>query len=203
MTTDPEQARRTEHERSKARQAHGAAQQTAHERAAQGSIDLSRLQSPDMIDELFSPDIDPDPDDLPEDVAGDLEAKLAAEFGRHLGLGNITRDEYEERRIDDEAEALLVQQEFRRPAGRSGGKCTGAIREIVTGKDDARPELTPDRSRRIKSAMEERSMLRSLSIDARGFRGLTEAIVYTRSEGFEESGGGGGGVLSRVAGVLP
>lgn len=185
-------------------QAHQAAQQKAAQEGG-GKVTFEDLRNnPSLIEELFAPGIDRESDDLPDGVAADLEEALAADFGRHLGMGNITREEYEKERDLDKARRLVMLQGYPR-RGRSGSACTGEVREIMVGDDDpGKPTLTDDRARQIKRAYEERSMLRSLSIGARGWRGITEFLAVTGTVGGDsEDTGDSGGMLSSLTSKLP
>jgi hypothetical protein len=195
--TDPTEAQ-------KETQLQGAASQVAASEGG-GKISFEDLRNrPSLIEELFAPGIDRDGDDLPDGVASDLEDALAADFGRHLGMGNITREEYERERDLDKARRLEVLQGYPR-RGRSGSACTGEVREIMVGDDDPeKPTLTDDRARQLKRAYEERSMLRSLSIGARGWRGITEFLAVTGTVGTDgEDTGDSGGMLSSLTSKLP
>ncbi|AXR80706.1 hypothetical protein [Natrarchaeobaculum sulfurireducens] len=194
MTTAEEELLREQQRIQKEQTEHSAAQQTAHQRAQQGTIDLSAIRDGDIIESLVNPDIGRDGDDL--------EEMLSAEFGRHLVLGNISEREYERQKQMDRARARLVKCEFPRQ-GRIGSKCRGDVHRIMVGDDEPeRPVLDDDKAREIDAAFEERSMARSLSKGGKGFRGLTEAIVYTRTDRNTDDAGSGGGLISGTVGRL-
>lgn len=193
-----------EYEQQKEAQAHGAGMETGHREAGTATIDFGGRDE-DLIEQVFSPDLGIDDEDLPPGVVDDLEAMFSAEFGRHIGLANISRERWEEERHMDRARAMMAKGEFR-IEGRSGSKCTGEFRDIITDGDGSDRELLTDEyDRKIDAAFEERSMLRSLSIEGRGFRGITEAIVWSVTEGYDTDGDGdGGGLLSSTVGrVIP
>lgn len=174
--------------------------------AEQGQITLQDIKDdPDLIGELFAPHIDPDPDKLPDDMdVADLEAYLSAEFGRHMGLGNIPRSEWYQKRDMNRAHSLVNLQEFRRPGGMGRG-CTGAVRRIMTGQEGDPGELTPYVQRQLRRAHEERTMLQSLSVNGEGFSGLTKFLAVTMGQEF---GGDGGddestGWFGKLKGKLP
>lgn len=173
---------------------HRAATQTGHQQAQRETIDLSAFEDSDIIQEFAAPDIARDIDD-------DLEEMLSAEFSRHLVFGNIDRDEWEEQKLMDKARSRLAKMEFARE-GRIGSKCNGQVRQIMTQSNEPeRPMITDDMGREIDAAFEERTMARSLAIDGQGFRGLSEAIVWTRSDrGDSGSGGSKGGLMGRLFG---
>jgi hypothetical protein len=174
-----------------------AAQQSATDRglseANSGTIDLDERGS-DIIDEFADPDIGRD-----EGQFSDLDRMLEAEFGRHLAFGNIDNDEYERQKKLDRGRARLAKMEFPRE-GRIGHKCTGKVRQIMVPGEAERPSLTDDAARQIDAAFEERRAMRSLSKDARGFRGVTEAIVETRNRTDSSEDNNGGSLIRRFFG---
>jgi len=190
MSQNPEQARRHNE--------HSQATSAATQQAANSGPSLDELQSSEFIDAAFSPDINregvPGKDDLL------MEEAYAAEFGRHHGLGNIERDDWEMERDLNRARAILAKQEYARPSG-LGSRCNQSLREAWTDVDEPLPMLTDELAREITATFEENSMFKSLSIDARGFRGLTEVTAVSKSEGFN-GGSSDGGILSKVTGGL-
>lgn len=185
MEEQAEEQRRTQRE--------AAATERGLSEAQQGSLNLSQFDDSGIIDELSEPDIDRDDGEM-----DDLNELLAAEFGRHLALGNIESDEYSKQKLLDRARARLTKTEFPRE-GRIGSECSGRVRAIMT-EEGEKPQLTDDMARQIDAAFEERTMTRSLSKDARGFRGVTEAIVETRSRNDSEDDDSGGGIINRLFG---
>jgi len=173
-------------------QQQNAASQSAVDRgladAQQGTIDMDQLGQSDIIEEFSEPSISKDAGEF-----DDLDEFLAAEFGKHIAFGNISPEEYSEQRLKDRARARFAKMEFAR-TGRIGSKCTGDIRAIMVPEEDDRPPLSDEMSRHIDAAFEERSMMRSLSKEAKGFRGVTEAIVqtFTRTDSDDDSGSSGG-----------
>ena len=170
------------------RQAEMQQEQLATERglaeAQQGRIDLSQFSDSDIIDALSTPDIGRDD---PEVDIG-LEELLAGEFGKHLAFGNIDRREWDRQVLLDKSRSRLLKCEFPRD-GRIGSRCRGRVHEIMVPDENERPVLTDDIAREIDAAYEERTMARSLSIDAKGFEGVMSSIVQTfnRREGGDES----------------
>ena len=191
---DPE----AEFERSTVQQEHSQTSATANQQAAQAAPDWSELQSKEFIDTAFTPDVNRP--DGPNFSNNRVEERFAAEFGRHAGLANIKRDDWVTEKWLNEAKALLAKQEYARPSG-MGSRCTPALRREMTGEGPL-PVLDDDLAREIQAVFEERSMLQSLSVDARGFRGLTEVTAVSRSEGFDGPSSHDGGFLSRVTGGL-
>ena len=192
---DPEEQHRRERERTQ----HSAATQTAAQEAARSTPDLSELQSKEFIETAFEPDVNRG-DGVPGVANNRLEERYAAEFGRHSGLGNITQEEWEERKHLNRAKALLALQEYKRPNG-LGSMCRADIRRAWTDEDDELPTRDDDLVRETKSTFDEVTLLESLSINAKGFDGLTKihAVSYTQNDG---KGSDSGGLLSRMTGGL-
>lgn len=159
--------------------------------AQQGTIDMSEFGGSDLIEDFSDADVAADEDD-------DLDKLLAAEFSRHLAFGNIDMGEYKRQSMLDRARARMTKMEFPRE-GRIGSRCRGRFREIMVPDSEGRPILSDYKAREIDAAFEERTMARSLSKNARGFRGVTEAIVETRSKS-DADDGGSGGLMSRLFG---
>lgn len=190
QATSPETVRETnEHSQSV-----GAATQEA----TREGPDLSELQSKEFIDTAFTPDVNRG--DVPGKDNNHIEEKYSAEFGRHQGLGNIEREDWEDERKLNRAKAILAKQEYARPSG-LGSRCRSGLREAWTGVEESLPMLTDDLARETTAAFEELTMMQSLSIDGRGFRGLTEVTAVARSEGYS-SGDSSGGLLSKLTGGL-
>lgn len=188
-----------QHQREQERTQHSAVTQTATQEAARATPDLSELQSKEFIETAFEPDTNRG-DGVPGIENNRLEERYAAEFGRHAGLGNITQEEWEERKHLNRAKALLALQEYRRQNG-LGSMCRADIRKAWTDEDGALPMRDDDLARETKATFDEKTNLESLSINAKGFDGLTKihAVSYTQNDG---SSGDSGGLLSRVTGGL-
>lgn len=187
-----------QHAREKAVRQESQTAGAAVQRAAEDMPNLGELQSREFIDTAFSPDVNRG--DGVEGVENNhLEEKFSAEFGRHAGLGNIPRKEWERRKQLNKAKAILAKQELPRPNG-LGSRCRPGFRKAITGEDPP-PMLTDDLAREITESFEEKSMLESLSVDARGFRGLTEIHAVTRAEG-NEADSSSGSIFSRATSAL-
>lgn len=173
--------------------------QMAGQRASQSGPSLDELQSTEFIDAAFKPHFD-----KRKHVKGvedlNLEAKYSAEFSRHQGLGFITRSDWEDEASMNRARAILAKQEFARPNG-LGSKCRPALRKAWTNVDEPLQMLTDDTAREITAAFEEKTMTQSLSVDGRGFSGLTEVTAVSRSEGVDPNTSSGG-LLAKVTGAL-
>ncbi|MCU4926918.1 hypothetical protein OB905_13165 [Halobacteria archaeon AArc-dxtr1] len=192
---DPEE----QHRRSQEQTQHSAATQTAAQEAAKSTPDLSELQSKEFIETAFEPDVNRG-DGVPGFENNRLEERYAAEFGRHAGLGNITREEWEDRKHLNRARAILALQEYRRPNG-LGSMCREDIRKAWTDEDEPLPKRDDDLSREVRAMFDEKTNLESLSIGAKGFDGLTKihAVTYSQNEG---GSSGKSGLLSRMTGGL-
>lgn len=192
---DPEAQHTRQQAREQARQATG----TAMAHAADDMPSLGELQSTEFIDTAFDPDVNRG-EGVPGKDDNHLEEKFAAEFGRHAGLGNISREEWERWQLMNKARGILAKQEMARPNG-LGSKCSPQLREEMTGLDEELPMRTDDMAREIEATFEEKSRLESLSVDARGFRGLTEVQTVNRQEG-NEIEASSGGLVSRATNFL-
>lgn len=192
---DPDAQHARQKDAQQASQTAGAAVQ----RAAEDMPSLGELQSTEFIDTAFDPDVNRG-DGVPGKDNNHLEEKFSAEFGRHAGLGNITTKEWEHRGVMNKAKAILALQEMAQPNG-LGSRCSPKLREAMTGEEGELPMRTDDMSREIREMFEEKTMLESLSRDARGFRGLTEVTAVSRSEG-NEADSGSGSIFSRATSAL-
>lgn len=192
---DPDEQQQRQQEQTQ----HSAATQTAVQEASRSTPDLSELQSKEFIETAFEPDTNRG-DGVPGIENNRLEERFAAEFGRHAGLGNIPQEEWEERKHLNRAKALLALQEYRRPNG-LGSMCRSDIRSAWTDEDSALPMRDDDLTREIKATFDEKTNLESLSINAKGFDGLTKihAVSYTQNDGSSKDSNG---LLSRMTGGL-
>jgi hypothetical protein len=172
---------------------------TAMQRAAEDMPSLGELQSREFIDSAFTPDVNRG-DGVPGIPNNNIEEKFAAEFGRHAGLGNITTEEWERRKLLNKAKGILALQEMARPNG-LGSRCNPQLRRQMTGEDEGLVTRSDDMAREVREAFEEKSMLESLSRDARGFRGLTEVTAVSRAEG-NDTESSSGGMLSRATSFI-
>lgn len=192
-TPDPDEQQRRQQEQTE----HSIATQTAAKQAARSAPDLSELRSKEFIETAFEPDVNRG-DGVPGVDNNRLEERFSAEFGRHLGLGYIDKEEWERRRHMNRAKAILALQEFRKPNG-LGSRCRSDIRQAWVGEDEL-PKRTDDLDREVREAFEEKSNLESLSIGAKGFDGLTKihAVTYSQNEGSSSDEG----LMNRVTGGL-
>lgn len=192
---DPEEQARRQQEHAQ----QSAGLNTATQVAGQHAPDLSELQSKEFIETAFEPDVNRG-DDVPGYEDNRIEQMFAAEFGRHAGLGNITREEWQRRQKLNKAKALLALQEFARPSG-LGSRCRPDLRQAWADRDEPLPARDDDTAREITAAFEEKTNLESLSQNAKGFDGLTQvtAVTYSKSDRSDSSSGG---TLERLTGGL-
>lgn len=173
------------------------AQQVAAEENRRRQIDPTEFLSEEFTGTVTDIDVDRD---LPEDhpKQWNVDALLGAHTSKQLALGQLTREEWSFEKTMDKARRHLLLMGFRRPGG-AGEKCTGRVRDRLTGgSGEERELLTTDLDEQIDASMEAKSALRSGSIGGRTFRGITEAHVVTKKEGYERAGGDSGGRLSRL-----
>ena len=191
---DPDEQHRRQREQTQ----HSATTQIATQQASQGAPDLTELQSKEFNETAFEPDINRG-DSVPGYEDNRLEQRFAAEFGRHRGLGNIDREEWERRKHVNRANAILALQEYARPNG-LGSRCRPGLRKAWANADPL-PVRDDDLVRETKAAFDELTNLDSLSIGAKGFDGLTKihAVTYSQSDGSKSESRG---LLNRVTGGL-
>ena len=79
--------------------------------------------------------------------------------------------------------------------------CRPDIRSAWTDEEQPLKERDDDLTREIKATFDEKTNLESLSINAKGFDGLTKihAVTYSQNSG---KSGDSGGLLSRMTGGL-
>lgn len=178
---------------------HDTAQRAGAERARQDGIDPRELMGREWIDAVNDLDVDRDlPNDDP--AQHNVEKKLGAHKSKQLGIGFITREEYERENLRDRGRRRLMNSGYRR-RGSSGSECKGRVRERMTGGEgDERPIMDADLSDQLDASFEAKRYLRSGSINGKRFRGSTEVQVVTRSDGFDLESGGKKGLLKRFTG---
>lgn len=195
---DPQEAlKREEH-----RVDHQTAAQAGAERARSSGFDPRELMSEQWMDTLNDLDIDRDlPDGHPK--KHNVEQLLGAHTSKQMGIGYITREEYETENLKDRGRRRLVNSSFRSRGG-TGSKCKGRTRERMTGGEaDQRPVVDDDLAGQIDAAFEAKRMQRSGSVGGRRFKGSTEVQVVTKNDDKGlDFGGGSGGKLSKLTGGL-
>lgn len=194
---DPEQQlEQTKHETE-----HQAAAQTGADRARSSGIDPRELMSREWLDSVNDLDLDRDlPTDHPRQW--NIAQLLGAHGSKQLGIGYITREEYETSILRDRGHRRLLNSNYRRPGG-TGSACTGRTRERMTGGEaPALPMMTADLSDQLDAAFDAKKHHRSGSVGGKRFRGSTEVQVVTKSEGDLDFGNDKNGLLSRVTGRM-
>jgi hypothetical protein len=142
-----------------------------------------------------------DPDISAPETAGSLEERLAPELSRHHVFGNITREDFEDLKIANQALAMQVKAEHPKQAGPSS-KCTGEYRRQLLGEDKV--TLTDDRAREVDSTLGEegtRTMMQSKSVEGLALEVATRVKSVVATEGTGSSGGNGG-LMSSLKGAL-
>jgi len=129
--------------------------------AAPGYWDV--IGDPDIARERFEDD-----EHLGEFVATEMSDKFA--------LGNITYGDWQSWQWQIENEFFTLKNEFQ-----SSGSKLDAV-DMATMGYGKRPKLTDERARRMRSAMQVKKIMTSLSVGARGLRAGTEIHAVARSE---------------------
>lgn len=139
---------------------------------AQSAAQQGQFAAPGYWDVIGSPDIER------EQLENDefLGEFLATEFSDKFALGNITYADYQSWLWRIENEFFAIKNEFRSPDSRLDKI------DMATMGYGKRPELTDERARRLRSAMQVKKMLASLSVGGRGLRSGTEIHAVARSE---------------------
>jgi len=147
---------------------------------SQSAASQQGTAAPGYWDMLGDPDVD-DP------AWGDsLEAFAKAELSRAHALGNITRKEYQNKKLSIEQEFWQMQNEMRG----QGSTLEDDDMRMLYGED--RPDLDDSKARRLRSAREVKTQTASLSVDARGLRSGTEIHAVARTESSDDDSGDGG-----------
>lgn len=190
-----------QHQRQKDQVEHQSTTQVAADRARSSGIDPTELMSREWMDTINELDVGRDlPDDHP--AQHNLEKKLGAHQSKQLGIGFLTREEYEEETLKDRGRRRLENTGYRTRGG-SGSKCKGRTRERMTsGESDERPVMDSDLSGQMDAGFEAKRMLRSGSVGGRRFKGSTEVQVVNKNEGSSDFDSNSGGMLSKVTGGL-
>lgn len=140
--------------------------------AVQHAMQNGEYAAPGYWDVIGDPDISrerfEDDEHLGEFVATEMSDKFA--------LGNITYDDWNSWKWQIENEFFTLKNEFQS----SGSKLDSV--DMATMGYGKRPQLTDERARRMRSAMQVKKMMTSLSVGARGLRSGTEIHAVARSE---------------------
>jgi len=157
--------RETEQDREERQMAQGLAQRQAQQMG---------VAAPGYWDVIGKPNIGREADD---DGLGDF---TATEFSRMFALGNITREDYESWQWAIETESWVMTNEFRDADSKMGDDDL----RMMYGED--RPTLTNEHARRLRSSMQVKKFMASLSVQARGLRSGTEIHAVAKQESGEE-----------------
>lgn len=169
-----------------------AEQDMAVQQMGQTAADQAMLgRDRDLLEQIGDPDIEPPVTAEEHDVA----EILSAELSHHNALGNITRDEYEDRKLLNAVLAMQVKAEYPQKAGVSS-KCIGQYRTELLGADEGAKRPLPDKlARKIDSTLGEegvKSQMTSLSIGAKAFEGITTSKAYASISGQNKTDSSGG-----------
>jgi hypothetical protein len=181
---------------------HRTTQQAGAERAQRAGFDPRELMSEKWMDAVNDLDVDRElPDDHP--AQHNVEKKMGAHTSKQVGIGHITREEYEEENEKDRGRRRLMNSSFRRRGG-TGAKCTDRSRERLTqGSGGDLPMMTADLSDQLDAGFEAKKYQRSGSVGGRRFKGSTEVHVVTENEtGFDFESSRSGGLVSKFTGGL-
>jgi len=159
----------------------------AHQQAAQAGMDQAQVnKSPTFLREYGDPDISP------RQGASSTEQELAAELSHHHLFGNITREEFRRRQIQNRVSAMRKKAEHPKRAGATS-KCTGTYRQRVF--DDDAEVRTPEMEREIDSILGPggvREQMQSQSIQASAWKGITQmkSVIQTAGSSAKDATAG-------------
>ena len=178
-----------------------AERQMAMEEAASAGADQARLgREQTLLDQVGDPDIDPPPTAEEHDIT----EILSAELSQHNALSNITREEYEDRKLLHQVLAMQVKAEYPAQSGVSS-KCVGEYRRALLGDGEGSKKPLSDKlARKIDSTLGEegvKTQMTALSINAKAFDGITTSRAYA-SIGSDGSSGSGGGIIDSAKSFL-
>jgi hypothetical protein len=137
---------------------------------------------------IGSPDIGREIDDQ------HLEDFLATELSSAFALGNITHADWEQWQWQTENEFWTLRNEFKDP----DTNLESDDMRMMYGSD--KPELTDERERRMRSAMQVKKLKTSLSINAEGLRRGTEIHAVAKTEDSGEDDDEGSGIRGWLSG---
>lgn len=126
-------------------------------------------------------DVIGDPDIKRDRSTEYLDQFLATEMSDKFALGNITYDDWRKWTWQIEQEFWTMQNELKDQA------CKLDAIDMATMYGSDRVELTDERARRLRSAMQVKKMMTSLSVNAQGLRSGTEIHVATKNESEREN----------------
>lgn len=165
----PEEMRELQEEIEREREDRNTAQQLASQFASeQGAA------APGYWDVIGQPDIGREFND------DELEDFMRTEFSNTFALGNIDKEDWESWQWQIETEFWVTKNEFRDADSRMDEDDL----RIMYGEE--RPTLTDEKARRLRSAMQVKKIMTSLSVGARGLRSGTEIHAVAKTENHEE-----------------
>jgi hypothetical protein len=179
-----EELQAMQEEAEKNREERGMAQQLASSGAMEGHAETHA--APGYWDVIGKPDIG-----RGEEYEDNLEPFLQTEFASTFALGNISREEYQSWMWAIETEFWTAKNEFHDAESNLGDDDL----RVMYGED--RPTLTNEHARRLRSAMQVKKFMASLSVDARGLRSGTEIHAVAKQESADDGEEEGG----RLAGI--
>lgn len=189
------------HKRAKDRTSHQTTQQVGADRARSSGIDPRELMSKEWMDTVNDLDVDRDLEKW-HPRQHEISKKLGAHTSKQIGIGYITREEYESENQKDRGRRRLMNSSFRRRGG-TGSKCKGRTRVRLTGGEGGDlPLMDPDLSDQLDAGFDAKRYQRSGSVNGRRFKGSTEVQVVTRNDGIDLGSGGKDGLLGKVTGGL-
>ncbi|TQQ78594.1 hypothetical protein EGH24_13815 [Halonotius terrestris] len=156
-------------ERQQEMEAEREARQTASQLASQAAMEQGTARD-GYWDVIGQPDIGREGDD------DELQPFLQTEFSRAFALGNISRKQWQKWQWQIESEFFVIKNEFHDAESRLGDDDL----RIMYGEE--RPRLTNEKARRLRSAMQVKKLMSSLSVDSRGLRSGTEIHAVARHE---------------------
>lgn len=166
----PEEMQQMQKEMEQEREDRNTAQQLASQFAGQEGA-----AKPGYWDVIGQPDIG-------RQFADDeLEDFMRTEFSSTFALGNIDKEDWESWQWQIETEFWVTKNEFRD----ADSKMEDDDLRIMYGEE--RPELDNEKARRLRSAMQVKKIMTSLSVGARGLRSGTEIHAVAKTENQEES----------------
>jgi hypothetical protein len=179
-----------------------AERQMAMEEAASAGADQAGFgREQTLLDQVGDPDIDPPPTAEEHDV----EEILSAELSQHNALSNITREEYEDRKLLHQVLAMQVKAEYPAQSGVSS-KCVGEYRRRLLGADEGAKKPLPSKlARKIDSTLGEegvKTQMTALSINAKAFDGITTSRAYASISSDGDGPGSGGGIIESAKSFL-
>lgn len=145
------------------------AQQLASQAASQQGA-----AAPGYWDIIGSPDVGREFND------DELEDFMATEFSSTFALGNISKSDWESWQWQIETEFWTTKNEFKDADSNLGDDDL----RIMYGEE--RPKLTDEKARRLRSAMQVKKIMTSLSVNSRGLRSGTEIHAVAKTENTED-----------------